>query len=107
MVRAVKKITADVEMVTEVEDDVWFHHKTNLTILAWPLLFIVGFERAFSLFVYCKIQGIYLCFNSQYKQLFTLTLANNLGFEHDVICFADSVKALLNWAVKINCFGLG
>ena len=36
-----------------------------------------------------KIQGMYLCFITKYKQLLTLTLANNLGFEH-AIRFADS-----------------
>ncbi len=36
-----------------------------------------------------KYRG-HICFNSQYEQLFTLTLAYKLGLEHDVI-FSDIV----------------
>ncbi len=48
-----------------------------------------------------------MCFNSQYEQLFTLTLAYKLVLEHDVSVLTYSVKVYENLTVKLHCFGLG
>ena len=64
------------------------HHTVSQLGINCDLQYLHNFNQLFlSSNGIRKIQRIYLCFNSQYKQLFTLTLANKLGFEHYVICF--------------------
>ncbi len=43
-------------------------------------------------------------FNSQYEQLFTLTLAYNLVLEHDVICSDIQCESIRKFGSKITLF---